>query len=129
MPVGVDDPPGTHPDNTVTAATTATAQAVAPVNAEWWTLFNDATLNQLVQQTLAANQDLQAAIARLEASEAAAREAGAELYPAIGLAANGSRNRISGETFSGQNTGSATYNNRRAALSLSYEVDLWGRAA
>jgi multidrug efflux system outer membrane protein len=108
-------------------ATTATAQAIAPVNAEWWTLFNDATLNQLVQQTLAANQDLQAAIARLEASEAAAREAGAELYPAIGLAANGSRNRISGETFSGQNTGSATYNNRRAALSLSYEVDLWGR--
>ena len=106
---------------------TATAQAVAPVNAEWWMLFNDATLNQLVQQTLAANQDLQAAIARLEASEAAAREAGAELYPSIGLAANGSRNRISGETFSGKNTGSATYNNRRAALSLSYEVDLWGR--
>jgi multidrug efflux system outer membrane protein len=106
---------------------TATAQAVAPVNAEWWTLFNDPTLNQLVAQTLAANQDLQAAIARLEASEAAAREAGAELYPSIGLAANGSRNRISGETFSGKNTGSATYNNRRAALSLSYEVDLWGR--
>ncbi len=106
---------------------TATAQAVAPVHPEWWTLFNDATLNQLVQQTLAANQDLQAAIARLEAGEAAAREAGAELYPSVGLAANGSRNRISGETFSGQNTGSATYNNRRAALSLSYEVDLWGR--
>ena len=106
---------------------TATAQAVAPVNAEWWKLFNDATLNQLVEQTLAANQDLQAALARLEAGEAAAREAGAELYPSIGLAANGSRNRISGETFSGQNSGSATYNNRRTALSLSYEVDLWGR--
>lgn len=105
----------------------ATPQAIAPINPEWWTLFNDATLNQLVQQTLLANQDLQAAIARLEASEAAAREAGAELYPAIGLAANGSRNRISGETFNGQNTGAATYNNRRAALSLSYELDLWGR--
>jgi multidrug efflux system outer membrane protein len=106
---------------------TATAQAIAPVNPEWWTLFNDAALNQLVQQTLAANQDLQAAIARLEASEAAAREAGAEIYPAIGLAANGSRNRSSGETFSGQKIGSGTYNNRRAALSLSYELDLWGR--
>ena len=106
---------------------TATAQAVAPVNAEWWTLFNDATLNQLVEQTLAANQDLQAAIARLEASEAAAREAGAEFYPSIGLAANSSRNRTSGETFSGKRIGSGTYNNRRAALSLSYEVDLWGR--
>lgn len=106
---------------------TATAQSVAPVNAEWWTLFNDATLNQLVEQTLAANQDLQAAIARLEASEAAAREAGAEFYPSIGLAANSSRNRTSGETFSGKRIGSGTYNNRRAALSLSYEVDLWGR--
>ncbi len=105
----------------------AEARATAPVNPEWWTLFNDPTLDQLVALTLANNQDLQAAVARLEATEAAAREAGAELFPAIGLSANGSRNQISGDTFSGRNTGSATYNNRRAALSLSYEVDLWGR--
>ena len=118
-------PTSTLPEQTL--ETNSDAHTQAPINPEWWTLFNDATLNQLVQQTLAANQDLQAAIARLEASEAAAREAGAELYPAIGLAANGSRNRTSGETFSGKKIGSGTYNNNRAALSLSYELDLWGR--
>jgi multidrug efflux system outer membrane protein len=101
--------------------------APASINPEWWTLFNDATLNRLVEQALAANQDLQAAIARLEASEAAAREAGAELYPSIDLGANSSRNRSSGETASGRMSGPQTYNNRRAAVSLSYEVDLWGR--
>ena len=118
-------PASTLPEQTL--ETSSEARAQAPINQAWWTLFNDASLNNLVAQALAANQDLQAAIARLEAAEAAAREAGAELYPAIGASANGSRNRISGETASGKATGPQTYNNRRAALSLSYEVDLWGR--
>jgi multidrug efflux system outer membrane protein len=118
-------PASTLPEQTL--ETSSEARAQAPINPEWWTLFNDASLNNLVGQALAANQDLQAAIARLEAAEASAREAGAEFYPAIGASANGSRNRSSGETVSGKNTGAQTYNNRRAALSLSYEVDLWGR--
>lgn len=103
------------------------ARAAAPVNPEWWQLFGDADLNALVDQALAANQDLQAAIARLEAAEAGAREAGAAYYPALDLGAAGSRNRISGETYSGQKSGAAIYDNRRAALALSYELDVWGR--
>jgi len=103
------------------------AAAVAPINPEWWTLFGDAGLNALVAQALEANQDLQAAVARLEAAEAAAREAGADYAPSVSLAASSSRQRSSGETFNGQRMGEATYNNRRAALSLNYEVDLWGR--
>lgn len=121
-------PDSTLPEQHKEAAANATeSTTAAPINAEWWTLFNDATLNQLVEQALAANQDLQAAIARLEASEAAAREAGAELYPSASLGANSSRNRSSGETASGKAGGAQTFNNRRAAVSLSYEVDLWGR--
>ena len=46
------------------------ARAAAPVNPDWWMLFGDAGLNALVQQALDANQDLQAAIARLEAADA-----------------------------------------------------------
>ena len=118
-------PASTLPEHYPTVGTES--RATAPVNPEWWTLFNDATLNQLVDQALAANQDLQAAVARLEASEAAARAVGAAFYPAVGLDASASRNRISGETASGREGGPLRYNNRRAALTLSYEVDLWGR--
>lgn len=109
------------------AEATAESRATAPINPTWWTLFNDASLNQLIQQALAANQDLQAAIARLEAVEAAAREAGADLYPSISASANGGRSRLSGETASAKANGPQVSNNRRAALALSYEVDLWGR--
>ena len=67
-----------HPASTLPEAAPAVATAQVPVNPTWWTLFGDADLNALVDQTLVANQDLQAAIARLEAAEAAAREARAE---------------------------------------------------
>lgn len=116
--------PESYKDATPTTAAAATAAAV---NADWWTLFNDSTLNSLVAQALAANQDLLAAVARMEAAEAAAREAGADLYPNVGLEAGSSRSRTSGETASGKATGPLTVNNRRAALTLSYEADLWGR--
>ena len=106
----------------------AEARAEVPINPQWWTLFGDAALNNLEQQAIEANQDLQVAIARLEAAEAAAREAGADYLPAISLGANTGRSESSGTTFNGKKIGGqATYNNTRIAASLSYEVDLWGR--
>ena len=77
-----------RPASTLPEAAPAVATAQVPVNPTWWTLFGDADLNALVDQTLVANQDLQAAIARLEAAEAAAREAGADTLPRIGLEAS-----------------------------------------
>ena len=116
-----------RPASTLPESAQDVATAEAPVNPTWWTLFGDADLNALVEQTLAANQDLQAAIARLEAAEAAAREAGADYLPRIGLEASTGRNKSSGETFNGKKIGGATYNSNRVATTLSYEVDLWGR--
>ena len=116
-----------RPASTLLESAQDVATAEAPVNPTWWTLFGDADLNALVEQTLAANQDLQAAIARLEAAEAAAREAGADYLPRIGLEASTGRNKSSGETFNGKKIGGATYNSNRVAATLSYEVDLWGR--
>ncbi len=118
-------PDSTLPDQYSQA--TAEERSAAPVNPDWWLLFGDTSLNALVEQALVANQDLQAAIARLEAAEAVAREAGAAYYPAIDLGAASSRQGTSGVTYNGQKMGGAIYNNRRAALSLSYEIDLWGR--
>lgn len=116
-----------RPASTLPETAPAVAAAQVPVNAAWWTLFGDAELDALVDKTLAANQDLQAAVARLEAAEAAAREAGADYLPRIGLEASSGRSKTSGETFNGRKQGGATYNNNRAALTASYELDLWGR--
>ena len=121
-------PDPTLPESYGAAAEAVPATAAAAVNPEWWMLFGDAGLDQLVQQALAANQDLQAAIARLEAAEAYAREVGADYYPTLNLEGASSRNRSSGETYAGQNSGgAATFNNRRVNGALSYELDLWGR--
>ncbi|MDR0233786.1 MAG: efflux transporter outer membrane subunit [Zoogloeaceae bacterium] len=106
-------------------ATTATASAA--VNPEWWRLFEDSELDRLVELTFANNQDLVAAVARMEATEAAAREAGADYLPNVNLEASSSRTRTSAETVSGRNTGAMTVPDRYAALSVGYEVDLWGR--
>jgi outer membrane protein, multidrug efflux system len=50
----------------------------------WIRSFNDPALEQLVLDAVARNPDLRAAAARVEASQAAVRIAGASLYPAVG---------------------------------------------
>lgn len=50
----------------------------------WVRSFNDPALEQLVVSAVQRNPDLRAAAARVEASQAAVRVAGAALYPAIG---------------------------------------------
>ncbi|MBU1364722.1 MAG: efflux transporter outer membrane subunit [Gammaproteobacteria bacterium] len=116
-----------RPASTLPEPAAAVATAQVPVNPTWWTLFGDAELNALVDQTLAANQDLQAAIARLEAAEAANREAGADYLPRLGLEASTGRSKSSGETYNGRKQGGAEYDSNRVAATLSYELDLWGR--
>ncbi|MDR3322631.1 MAG: TolC family protein, partial [Zoogloeaceae bacterium] len=105
----------------------AACVTTTPVNPEWWTLFGDAELNRLMALALDNNQDLQAAIARMEAAQAAAREAGAEYYPNVDLEGSSIRNRTSAKTASGKQMGRMTSTNRRVALDISYELDLWGR--
>lgn len=60
-----------------------------PAVETWWTGFNDPALTRIIEHALDQNLDLAAAIARVNQSRAAAREAGAQLLPsgtAIGSA-------------------------------------------
>ena len=109
------------------AAPDTAAVAPAPINPEWWRLFEDSTLDSLIAETLANNQDLQAAIARMQAAEAAAREAGSYRFPSVDLNGSVTRNHTSGDAFANKNTGSSTFNDRQAGLGINYEIDLWGR--
>src|SRR5271154_3796844 len=62
-------------------------------NRDWWTLFNDPTLNALERQLADANLDVAAASARLRQSRAEQRVAGAAEYPTLDGAASYDRER------------------------------------
>ena len=91
----------------------------------WWQIFNDEDLSQLESQALTANQDLKAAVARVDQARATARVARSELLPNISFDPNFTRQRFS--QTQEPNFGVTTVNNFSVPLDLSYEVDLWGR--
>ena len=99
----------------------------ATVNARWWSLFGDATLDQLVDKALQNNADLRQAIARVEQADAVAREAGASFFPEITGNAGGSNTQASTKTAIYNSALPRIRNSRSASLSTSYELDLWGR--
>lgn len=92
----------------------------------WWTLYRDATLDRLVEEALAYNQDLALATARLDEARALARVADAELVPSVDAAFQRDRTRRSDSTAT-RFPGSLENNNYRTQLNVSYELDLWGR--
>jgi len=83
----------------------------------FWRDLGSADLTRLIDQTLAQNLDLEAALHRVEQARAQAKSAAAPLYPAIN--ASGSASRTYQDP---QDTNSA-----RGGGSISYEVDLWGK--
>ena len=75
-------------------------------------------------QALSANPDMAIAAEHVRQAEAQVRIAGATLFPALNFGAGTARRetRPQGGSWSGDNSSSA-------ALSASYEIDLWGRNA
>jgi multidrug efflux system outer membrane protein len=106
--------------------------SVDPVKAEalvrWWTAFGDPTLDTLVDEALANNLDLRAAMARVEQARAQVTLSQADLFPTVDLGAGANRTR---STQSGTNPlppGFSPFStDYRIALEASYEVDLWGK--
>lgn len=106
----------------------AKADAENPaVDARWWTLFDDAKLTELVDTALTNNADLRQAIARVSQAEAAAREAGASLFPALDAQGSISNNKLSEKTATWSVNSPDILRARSASLVLSYELDVWGR--
>ncbi len=97
------------------------AAAVWP-RAEWWHGFGSRTLDDLIAEAQRSNDDLAAAIARIEEADAQARIAGAALLPSVDLGADASRQRgpVAG-------VGAETFNSFSPVLSASYELDFWGK--
>ncbi len=123
-----------RPSNWLPAAFKEAPTAVAETKTDnpaivqqWWTLFNDTTLNELVDLALRQNADLRSAVARVEQADAAAREAGASLFPNVDAQAAGSNTHLSEKTATWSVNSPEVLRARSAGLSLSYELDVWGR--
>ena len=117
--------PAAYPDE---AGAGAVGTEQGKLAADWWTLYNDATLNDLVAGALQNNTDLHRAAAQIDEAQAVLDEASSTLFPEIDLGASSSRSRISSlnaqPLFSGQPQISTT---NRLALSTSFELDFWGK--
>lgn len=108
-------------------AVSADGQPQVAVARGWWKLFNDDTLNALVDRALTDNSDVQRAVARIEQADAVLREVGAALFPDVGVGAAAGRSRISG-VATPIPAGAPLYrNNFQTAISTSFEIDFWGK--
>ena len=117
-------PKYTRPDPSVPPAWSGASNqglknAIA-VRSGWWHSFGSTELSALVQHSLAANYNLQAAIARITEARATARIADAPLYPALSL--NGTL-----DSSNGQGTDLKTSHTQNAFGLATYETDFWGK--
>jgi NodT family efflux transporter outer membrane factor (OMF) lipoprotein len=93
----------------------------------WWRMFDDPALDELERKAVGANQNLTAALARLQQARADTRIARSDLFPHLTASGSATRARqspnapryIAGEPTEG--------NDFVLEADLSYEVDLWGR--
>lgn len=103
--------------------------SAAHLPAQWWTVFNDATLNRLEETALRDNPSVKAAAQRLVQALEQAGVARANEQPQLSVNAGISNSRTSAETSQGLALGhrSIKGNNYSVGSSFSYEVDLLGR--
>jgi multidrug efflux system outer membrane protein len=114
--------PGTYPDAPADLAATA---AVRP---EWWKLYADPKLDELVASALERNADVRFAVARIEEADANLREAGAAFLPEIDLGGTPQRQRISSGTATPIPPGiPLVRNDIRLTVGTSFEIDFWGK--
>ena len=101
------------------AANSPAVRPLAPVPEDWWRLYDDPVLNQLIADALAHNNDIRSAVARLARARASLREIKVDRLPQGGVSASATRGRDPGETDA-----STSFD---AGLQVAYEVDLFGR--
>jgi multidrug efflux system outer membrane protein len=105
----------------------STAEASA-IPANWWTLYKDVTLDELIDAGRKSNADVRLAVARVQEAEGALREARAAIFPEVTASASYARQGVSTLAQPPLPAGIATVRpTYQALISTSYEVDFWGR--
>lgn len=98
------------------------------ISSQWWTLYNDAVLNDLIEKASKNNTDLKIAVSRIEEADGYLREVGAALFPQVNLDSSATRYRVTElgavPMFSGM---SPTRSNYNVKLGTTFELDFWGK--
>ena len=112
----VEMPPAWLPDTPATEA--------AQLSTAWWQSFGSAPLERLIDEAQAGSADLRIAVERMRQADIALQQAGIARLPSVSgsLGTSASRSDAPGTPATSRESSSA-------GLSVSYEVDLWGRIA
>jgi outer membrane protein, multidrug efflux system len=104
-----------------------TAQALG---ADWWKLYSDATLDELIATAQKSNADVRLAAARVQEAEGALAEARAAFFPEVTGSYAYTRSRVSTVASPPVPPGFPVLRpNHTLAASTNFEVDFWGRFA
>lgn len=96
------------------------------IQGQWWTLFQSAELNALIERGLANSPTLQAATAALrQANETLAAQRGS-FFPSVSGTLNGQRQKVPGIAFGVPQAGSIIYTLDSATVNVSYTLDAFG---
>ncbi len=96
---------------------------------DWWSVYGDAKLDNLIREASSANQNLRVAVFRFDQARATARIARSNFFPtgSVGVA-------VTHQSYSGNTAVPFDPNGRifrgwnyDVPLDISYEIDLWGR--
>ncbi len=110
----------------LSAAYKQSADGTAAVTGDWWRVFNDPALDQLIARGLAGNHDARLALARVQQAKAGTTAATSRLLPSLALTGSQADSR-SGLPPPYKN-GSPDTQSTRVALDLNWELDLFGAA-
>jgi NodT family efflux transporter outer membrane factor (OMF) lipoprotein len=112
----------------------AQANPQGSLASDWWSVYHDDKLTELIEQSQKANQSIAASEAAYRLALAIVEANTASLFPVVTAGVSGSRTGV-GSGFSpsagssitgGTTTSGGVSNNFSALASASWEVDLWG---
>jgi multidrug efflux system outer membrane protein len=101
--------------------TTQSGETIA--NMDWWKLFGDEQLNQLIRLALDQNKDMAIAVSRIEEARASLGFVRSDQYPEFDISGTAGR----GNSIPGSAITFPTGDSFVLAGNLSYELDLWGK--
>ena len=111
------------------------------ISAQWWTLFRSPSLNNLIDQSFAANPTIDAAVAALKEAQENVYAQRGYFYPTVQVSYQGERTKLSGNTATSRAPGPqgngeiitplapaqpVTYTFHTAQLTVGYVPDVFG---